>query len=190
MSDIEKVKCVTCLTPTPDILLTCQIIVHCIRDSSCHCQPYLHPHSQERQKVILSHLPSLENVKQLRAHLPFSAFGRYVTSCAFVMLRMEAPSSLYCPWIVTWIARVHIDRICPLPSLDWSTSTEYAPSPHPIGPHVCNQPTGRTGPRNYTHPLSATLSATLSASPESTSPVLPLGSLHSTAPHETSSTPA
>eukprot|EP00976_Prorocentrum_cordatum_P011965 240746-Prorocentrum_minimum.AAC.1 len=29
----------------------------------------------------------------------------------------------------------HIDRICPLPSPDWSTSTEYAPSPHPIGPH-------------------------------------------------------
>eukprot|EP00959_Pyramimonas_sp_CCMP1952_P018029 382018-Pyramimonas_sp.AAC.1 len=29
---------------------------------------------------------------------------------------------------------VHVNRICPLPSHDWSTSTEYAPSPRPIGP--------------------------------------------------------
>eukprot|EP00976_Prorocentrum_cordatum_P108230 1194804-Prorocentrum_minimum.AAC.2 len=33
---------------------------------------------------------------------------------------------------------VHVDRICPLPSPDWSTSTEYAPSPRRIGPHRQN----------------------------------------------------
>eukprot|EP00976_Prorocentrum_cordatum_P025695 522270-Prorocentrum_minimum.AAC.1 len=36
--------------------------------------------------------------------------------------------------------KVRIDRICPLPSPDWSASTEYAPSPRPIGPHRQNMP--------------------------------------------------
>eukprot|EP00976_Prorocentrum_cordatum_P098685 1191518-Prorocentrum_minimum.AAC.3 len=49
-------------------------------------------------------------------------------SCSFEQTPVLKPltKEIYIVW-------VHIDSICPLPSPDWSTSTEYAPSSHPIG---------------------------------------------------------
>eukprot|EP00976_Prorocentrum_cordatum_P073985 1181342-Prorocentrum_minimum.AAC.5 len=62
--------------------------------------------------------------------------GNLISSGSFK--RPQGPHRQNMPHPLTRL--VHIDRICPLPSPNWSTSTEYAPSPHPIGPHRQNMP--------------------------------------------------